>query len=83
VLTISGGSVTNAGVVTIGATSGSFGNGLVVSNGGGFFGGSTLYVGATAGASNNYYNIGSAGAKSTVSQWCDFMLVMPMPTATP
>jgi len=66
VLTLAGGSVTNAGAVTIGNAAGAIGNSLNISNGASFYSGN-LTVGTGAVASNNSYNVGGLGAVSTVS----------------
>jgi len=68
VLVVNGGTVTNVagGNVEIGNSSTSFGNSLVISNGGQWAGGAIL-IGNTAGASNNTYQVGGLGLASTAS----------------
>ena len=65
-LLVNGGTVTNAGNVIIGGLATSFRNGIWVSNGANFFSGNVT-LGNAAGASSNYYNVGSLGSGSTVS----------------
>jgi len=66
-LTIDAGAVlTNVGTVTIGNSSTSRGNTLTIRDGARFFS-AGVTVGATAGASNNSYNVGGGAAAVTVS----------------
>ncbi|MCG3147212.1 MAG: hypothetical protein PCFJNLEI_00650 [Verrucomicrobiae bacterium] len=63
---VNGGTVTNVNTVALGQSVAGYNGSLTISNNGKFFGGA-VYVGNTAGSTNNSYNVGGFGLPSFAS----------------
>jgi hypothetical protein len=66
VVVVNGGTLVSASSLQFGHIAGVNNDGMVISNGGTYFGGNTL-VGQVSGSANNFYDIGGLGLASTVS----------------